>query len=54
MAPPYTSIALDHVVIRVADLERMVGFYRDVLGCTEAHRQEELGLVHLSAGAALV
>jgi glyoxylase I family protein len=54
MAPPYTSIALDHVVLRVADMDRMLGFYRDVLGCEVAHRQDELGLVHLRAGTALI
>jgi glyoxylase I family protein len=54
MPPPYTTISLDHVVIRVEDLERMLGFYRDVLGCEVAHRQDALGLVHLRAGAALI
>jgi catechol 2,3-dioxygenase-like lactoylglutathione lyase family enzyme len=47
-------MALDHVVIRVEDMERMLGFYRDVLGCEVAHRQDELGLVHLRAGSALI
>ncbi|WP_270937437.1 VOC family protein [Falsiroseomonas oryzae] len=54
MPPPYDRIALDHVVLRVEDLDRMVGFYRDVLGCEEAHRQDALGLVHLRAGPALI
>jgi glyoxylase I family protein len=54
MPPPYTRIALDHVVIRAEELERMVAFYRDVLGCEVAHRQDELGLVHLRAGTALI
>ncbi|HEV7266282.1 MAG TPA: VOC family protein [Falsiroseomonas sp.] len=54
MPPPYTTISLDHVVLRVADLERMLGFYRDVLGCEVAHRQDALGLVHLRAGTALI
>ena len=54
MPPPYSSLALDHVVIRVEDMDRMLGFYRDVLGCEVAHRQDALGLVHLRAGAALI
>jgi glyoxylase I family protein len=54
MPAPWTRLALDHVVLRVRDLERMVGFYRDVLGCTVAHRQDALGLVHLQAGTALL
>ena len=54
MPLPYATLALDHVVLRVRDLDRMVAFYRDVLGCEEAHRQEALGLVHLRAGTALI
>jgi len=52
--PPWTRLALDHVVIRVADLERMVAFYRDVLGLEVVHRQDALGLVHLRAGNTLL
>lgn len=45
---------LDHIVLRVADLPRMVTFYCDVLGCSEQHRQPDLGLVHLRAGSQLI
>jgi len=45
---------LDHVVLRVADLERALRFYCDVLGCTEERRIDALGLVQLRAGAALI
>ncbi len=31
-APP--SLRLEHVPLRVADLERAIAFYRDVLGLT--------------------
>ena len=41
---------LDHVVIRVRDLEAMVRFYEEVLGCTVEKRNEPLGLVHVRAG----
>ncbi len=45
---------LDHVVLRVADMERAMRFYRDVLGCHEERRVESIGLVQLRAGAALI
>jgi catechol 2,3-dioxygenase-like lactoylglutathione lyase family enzyme len=45
---------IDHVVIRVLDLERMVGFYREVLGCTVERRRDDLGLVHMRAGGNLI
>ena len=45
---------IDHVVIRAADLERMVSFYRDVLGCTVDRRRDELALVHMRAGSSLI
>src|SRR3546814_3071781 len=46
--------SLDHVVLRVRDMERMIGFYVGVLGCREERRVESIGLVHLRAGAALI
>jgi len=45
---------LDHVVLRVTDLERALRFYCDVLGCTQQRRSDALGLVQLRAGAALI
>ena len=45
---------LAHVVIRVADLERSLAFYRDALGCPIERRLDELGLVQLRAGSALI
>jgi len=53
--PPAIAIAaLDHVVLRVADLERATAFYRDVLLCPVEKWQPELGLLQLRAGSALV
>ena len=46
--------ALDHVVVRVSDLDKSLVFYRDVLGCIEERRLDDLGLVQLRAGASLV
>jgi catechol 2,3-dioxygenase-like lactoylglutathione lyase family enzyme len=45
---------LDHLVLRVADLERMLRFYVDALGCTLERRRDDLGLVQLRAGRALI
>lgn len=45
---------LDHVVVRVADLDRALGFYCGVLGLTEERRIDRIGLVQLRAGTAQV
>ena len=45
---------IDHVVLRVVDLDRALAFYRDVLGCGVARRQNEIGLVQLRAGRSLI
>jgi len=47
-------VGIDHVVLRVMDLERMIDFYTRVLGCPVDHRQDALGLVHLRAGPSLI
>jgi catechol 2,3-dioxygenase-like lactoylglutathione lyase family enzyme len=47
-------LGLDHIVLRVRDMERMVAFWRDALGCTVEKVQAELGLVHIRAGTALI
>lgn len=45
---------LDHIVLRVVDLPRMLAFYGGLLGCTEERRVESLGLIQLRAGSALI
>lgn len=45
---------IDHIVLRVVDVDKMLRFYCDVLGCEIARRNEELGLIHLRAGDALI
>jgi catechol 2,3-dioxygenase-like lactoylglutathione lyase family enzyme len=45
---------IDHIVLRVRDLERMIEFYSKVLGCSVQWRRPELGLVHLRAGNAMI
>ncbi|HEX9876046.1 MAG TPA: VOC family protein [Gammaproteobacteria bacterium] len=45
---------IDHIVLRVADLDRAVRFYTEVLGMTVAKHNEPVKLVHLRAGASLI
>lgn len=45
---------IDHLVLRVRDLDRMVAWYGKVLGCPVERRQDEIGLVQLRAGSAMV
>ena len=45
---------LDHLVLRVVDLEAMLRFYCGVLGCTEERRLPDEGLVQLRAGGSLI
>lgn len=51
---PVRIAGLDHVVLRVSDLERSIRFYEQVLGCREERRIDELGLVQLRAGHSLI
>jgi catechol 2,3-dioxygenase-like lactoylglutathione lyase family enzyme len=45
---------IDHLVLRVTDLERMLRFYCGVLGCTIERRLDAIGLVQLRAGRSLI
>lgn len=45
---------IDHIVLRVVDLNKMIRFYTEVLGCSIERRQDEIGLVQLRAGSSLV
>jgi len=50
----FRPLAIDHVVLRVVDLERALHFYCDALGCAVERRQEGIGLIQLRAGDALI
>jgi glyoxylase I family protein len=52
--PPFAVQRIDHVVLRVRDVERSVRFYTDVLGLAVERRRDDLGLVHLRAGASMI
>lgn len=45
---------IDHLVLRVVDLQRMLDFYAGVLGCTVERRRDDLGLVQLRAGRSMI
>ena len=45
---------IDHIVLRVADMPRMIDFYVHMLGCGVERRLDDLGMVQLRAGRALV
>lgn len=47
-------VGIDHIVLRCRDPARMERFYVDVLGCAVDKRRDDLGLVHLRAGSALI
>jgi catechol 2,3-dioxygenase-like lactoylglutathione lyase family enzyme len=51
---PLDIRGLDHVVLRVTDLDASLHFYTEVLGCREERRLEELGLYQLRAGSSLI
>lgn len=45
---------IDHVVLRVVDVESMTRFYVDVLGCSLEKVQADIGLYQLRAGSSLI
>lgn len=51
---PFTLRHIDHIVLRVADLQRSIDFYRQVLGAEVVRHNEPLGLVHLRAGTSMI
>lgn len=51
---PFAVQRLDHVVLRVVDLDRAETFYREVLACEVVRRRDDLGLRHLRAGASMI
>lgn len=49
-----TIVAIDHIVFRVVDLDRIARFYVDVLGARFEKHQEAVGLYQLRIGTALI
>nr|WP_315592941.1 VOC family protein [uncultured Cupriavidus sp.] len=50
----FTIRGIDHLVLRTADVARMLRFYVDVLGCTVEREQAAIGLTQLRAGSGLI
>ena len=51
---PFSLKQIDHLVLRIRDLDRTLAFYVDVIGCKVEKRQEAIGLIQLRAGASLI
>lgn len=51
---PIAIRRLDHVVLRVRDLEASLRFWRDALGCPVERAIEALGLYQIRAGESLI
>ena len=50
----FTVKGIDHVVLRVVDVEGVIRFYQEVLGCAVERRKDDLGLIQLRAGRSLI
>lgn len=51
---PFVIQHIDHIVLRVADLQRSIDFYSQVFGAEVVKHNEPLGLVHLRAGTSMI
>ena len=49
-----TVTGLDHVVLRVANLERSIAFYGEVLGCPVERELQTPRLVQMRAGSSMI
>src|SRR5687767_8898642 len=54
VGPMLTCRGIDHVVLRVVDIEIMRRFYCEVLGATHVAYRPEFGMSHLRVGAAMI
>jgi glyoxylase I family protein len=46
--------AIDHVVIRVRDIDAMTRFYCDILGAEHVAHRPAFGMTHLRVGASMI
>jgi catechol 2,3-dioxygenase-like lactoylglutathione lyase family enzyme len=54
MPQPFQLRNIDHIVLRVKDIDTMLRFYIDVLGCAMEKVQDKLGLYQVRAGSSLI
>jgi glyoxylase I family protein len=54
MSIPFRIKQIDHVVLRIRDLDASLHFYRDVLDCPVDKVQDEIGLWQVRAGSSLI
>jgi len=50
----FRVLGIDHVVLAVAERERALAFYRDVLGCRIERDRPDIGLIQLRAGTSQI
>ncbi|MEH2513627.1 glyoxylase I family protein [Nitrobacteraceae bacterium AZCC 1564] len=50
----FAPLGIDHIVLRVRDLDRMLNFYCGLLGCVVEKEQSSLGLMQLRAGRSII
>jgi catechol 2,3-dioxygenase-like lactoylglutathione lyase family enzyme len=50
----FKPMNLDHIVLRVHDLERAARFYEDVIGCKVERRVEKIGLAQMRVGTSMI
>ncbi len=53
-ANPIKVTRVDHVVLRVMQLDKMIEFYCNVLGCRLERSLDDIGLAQLRAGDSLI
>lgn len=51
---PFEIKHLDHIVLRVQDMQASLHFYSQMLGCQIKKRRDDLGMIHLGAGASMI
>jgi glyoxylase I family protein len=54
LEPPFRIAGIDHIVLRAREPSRLIGFYRDVLGCSVEREQPDIALTQLRAGRSLI
>ena len=45
---------IDHLVLRIRDIDAMLHFYCEVLGCPIERRNDAIGLIQLRAGRSMI